>query len=103
MIVFKSTITSEHWIVSSAVNSVNITSDVGPNITGNSAEALIYEDVVLVGAFSSSSHSPNKIGWSTGNGYALYQNFNARNSSAIFGSASTVQPQSVRLLPCIKF
>lgn len=74
-----------------------------PNITGTSAEALIYEDVVLVGAFSSSSHSTTKIGWAHGNGYALYQNFNARNSSAIFGSSSTVQPQSVRLLPCIKF
>ena len=68
-----------------------------PNITG-------YHDGTpwvghVSGAYAISGESIIPNGNSSGN---VAVNFDASNVSSIYGSASTVQPPSIALLPCIK-
>lgn len=72
----------------------------GPNITGTeqSDENPPIED--CTGAFyKAGSYSNTGAGSVSGSGIL---GFDASRASSLFGKSATVQPQSVRLLPCIK-
>ena len=73
-----------------------------PNITGQVIGARSQaEGFVDTGAFSIGEHRGGN--WSGGsNEGSTKHTFDASQSNAIF-SGSTVQPKSVRLLPCVKF
>ena len=79
-----------------------------PNISGslnipNGNYAKADEYFATSSAFScSGSTNPKKEGNATGQGIGGRIEFSAASSSTIFGSSSTVQPLSLRLLPCIK-
>ena len=68
-----------------------------PNITGYHDGTPWVSHVSGAYAISGKSTIPN--GNSSGN---VAVNFDASNVSSIYGSASTVQPPSIALLPCIK-
>lgn len=80
-----------------------------PNITGSVKNSSIYDYDESsfrdpTGAFSGTGKArcvddEEGIRWE---GFSTL-NFSAQNSSAIYGSSSSVQPPSLRLLPCIKF
>ena len=87
------------------VQGASSTSDVGttvaaglPNITGE----IGYDNNVghLVGAFYAASGSLE--GNASGNGRQV-PGFDASRVSSIYGASTTVQPPSIRLLPCIKY
>lgn len=69
-----------------------------PNITGSHNGTPWISQAS--GAFSIGGSSTIPNGNSTDKNFV---NFNASSSSSIYGSASTVQPPAIALLPCIKF
>lgn len=75
--------------------------DVGPNITGTLNPVCQEVDATAPsGAFSRTTG-----GGMTGYEFAIMKTnfvFDASDSSSIYGSASTVQPSSIRTIPCIK-
>lgn len=79
----------------------------GPNITGTfNAQANNYQNsnwaAKVSGAFVDSKPYPGSQHAYTqvsGNGYG----FDASIANAMYAGSSTVQPASIRLLPCIKF
>lgn len=80
-----------------------------PNITGQIADQdgtfglFGSANVAATGAFSSSNGGKRR----GGDGSASYDpriiNFNAKNSSAIYGKSTTVQPPAVTMRYCIKY
>lgn len=72
-----------------------------PNITGTLNPVCQEEDATAPsGAFSRTTG-----GGMTGYEFAIMKTnfvFDASDSSSIYGSASTVQPSSIRTIPCIK-
>lgn len=79
----------------------------GPNITGRPMGQWTthYDDVGLDGAFYEESvwNGTRLLGygdWRTSSGYA--SGLDAELSSSVYGNAQTVQPSSLRILPCIR-
>ena len=73
----------------------------GPNITGKSDGVRVFQADAGTGAFGEYEVSKG----AQGDGYTNNVNalsFQASSSDATFGNSSTVQPSSLRLLPCIK-
>ena len=68
----------------------------GPNIRGKIGAAWITGD----GAFQKTGDGSNPDGqiWGSTKG-----DFSASRSSNLYGSSSTVQPASIRLVHCVKF
>lgn len=71
-----------------------------PNITGNINMSYAWGGLAEAGALYK-SETTRGPGGGADNGTNLY--INASKSSSIYGSASTVQPPAMALLPCIKF
>lgn len=69
-----------------------------PNISGRLA-AYDCENSKFTGPFQ---YVGNEGGVSTAWHSVPYANFDASRSSSKYGSSSTVQPESIRLIPCIK-
>lgn len=93
------------------IEGTNTTSEVGqsvsaglPNITGYwGARGPESTAVVYGGALSNEDNSSDNFGYGHQNGYPSAKlTLDASRSSSIYGSASTVQPESTRLIPCIK-
>ena len=81
------------------------TSDVGqgPNITGQICSDIT--NAVLVepsGAFYSTSKGNSSAGTDTTINGVLGVSMDASRSTSLYGSATTVQPPAIALLPCIK-
>lgn len=77
----------------------------GPNITGylNPAwEDYAYDYTGGVFASRSTDSFPNEAS-NPGASPGRYWTFDSTRSSSVYGGAESVQPSSVRLLPCIKF
>lgn len=80
--------------------------DVGPNITGeiemhsSTNAGLLYPDAEESGAFYKASYAMITPSGATVSGNHL--GLDASRSSGIFGESETVQPQAIRLLPCVK-
>ena len=76
----------------------------GPNITGYwGARGPESTAVVYGGALSNEDNSSDNFGYGHQNGSPSAKlTLDASRSSSIYGSASTVQPESTRLIPCIK-
>lgn len=78
----------------------------GPNISGSIIPETINDDTLqgeFLGAFSQKENGQKgatATDYSQGVVYGF--TFSASSSNAIYGKVSTVQPISVRLLPCIK-
>ena len=70
-----------------------------PNVTGAFGS---MSHISATGAFLGSGDVDPLTGGTTGGG-VIYTDFSANRSSAIYGSSSGVQPNSIRLLVCIKF
>lgn len=70
-----------------------------PNVTGVFGS---MSHISATGAFLGSGNVDPIAGGTAGGG-VIYTNFSANRSSAIYGSSSSVQPNSIRLLVCIKF
>ena len=77
----------------------------GPNITGTVKSGGIYSTTEVTGVFTGS------INGEFGNGATHYKTttgqvqrtfFGADKSSSLFGTSSTTQPLSLRLLPCVR-
>ena len=71
----------------------------GPNITGTKS-GLVYQDHVPTGAFYIGDGMTYIDGISP---VLRFVDFSAKRSNSLYGASSTVQPPSIRLLPCIKF
>ena len=69
-----------------------------PNISGRLG-AYDCSGSSFTGAFR---HAGNEGGPSTAWRSVAYSDFDASRSSSKYGSSSTVQPESIRLIPCIK-
>ena len=91
------------------IEGTNTTSEVGqsvsaglPNITGTFGYMRSDSDVytTAAGAFAFSSGGSGYTGNSTVSGRGW--NMSATRSSSVYDSANTVQPASIRLMPCIK-
>lgn len=82
------------------------TRDVGPNITGeiemhsSTNAGLLYPDAEESGAFYKASYARLTPSGATVSGNHL--GLDSSRSSGIFGESETVQPQAIRLLPCVK-
>lgn len=80
----------------------------GPNISGgfnaNNGVAHGFDNYFFAdGAFScNGSTDPARPGNAGGSGGGGRIEMSASGSSSIYGNVSTVQPASVRVLPCIK-
>ena len=91
------------WTQSSVTES---SADVGPNITGeiemhsSTNAGLLYPDAEESGAFYKASYARITPSGATVSGNHL--GLDASRSSGIFGESETVQPQAIRLLPCVK-
>ena len=73
----------------------------GPNITGTFGAAIGGNvETDSTGPFWSKSIVGGRSGWS-GDGGTIY-GFDVSRSDGTYGKASTVQPASLRFLPCIK-
>lgn len=78
-----------------------------PNISGSvemegaSGAALLYADAKVEGALQTKGSSSVVPNGTDGNGKHLA--IDASRVSAVYGGASSVQPASLRFLPCIKF
>ena len=70
----------------------------GPNISGRLG-AYDCAGSSFTGAFR---YAGNEGGPSTAWRSVAYSDFDASRSSSKYGSSSTVQPESIRLIPCIK-
>ena len=70
-----------------------------PNVTGFFGS---MSHISATGAFLGSGNVDPIAGGTTGGG-VIFTDFYANRSSAIYGSSSSVQPNSIRLLACIKF
>ena len=79
----------------------------GPNITGDfNAQPNSTGDNFkshATGAFLTTNPYPGFINNGTYNLQNGGYDFDASSASSIYGTASTVQPASIRLLPCVKF
>ena len=85
------------------IRAVVLTCDVGPNITG---ELGYMRDDVDVYQFASGAFSiaSGGIGYTGGNRVAgIKWTFSANRSNSAYAASDTVQPSSLRGLPCIKF
>ena len=72
----------------------------GPNITGTEKGDENPPIETCTGAFyKAGSYSNTGAGSVSGSGIL---GFDASRASSLFGKSTTVQPQSVRVLPCIK-
>ena len=68
-----------------------------PNITGNISQLAHFNTYGADGVFKNSAWRIQEWGWAGGNGFpATRINFNATNSSSIYGNSSTVQPQTIK-------
>ena len=78
----------------------------GPNISGDfNAQPNSIGDNFKAhasGAFLATNPYPGFINNGTFNTPSGGYDFDASSSSGVYGKASTVQPSSLRLLPCIK-
>ena len=73
----------------------------GPNITGKFGASKGGDNQAFAeGAFYIDVR--NKFGAEGSQNSGLHYGFKASRASDLFGNATTVQPASVRLLPCIK-
>lgn len=73
----------------------------GPNITGSFGAAIGGNvETDSTGPFWSKSIVGGRSGWS-GDGGTIY-GFDVSRSDGTYGKASTVQPASLQLMPCIK-
>ena len=70
-----------------------------PNVTGVFGS---MSHISATGAFLGSGNVDPIAGGTAGGG-VIYTDFSANRSSAIYGSSSSMQPNSIRLLVCIKF
>ena len=70
-----------------------------PNVTGVFGS---MSHIFATGAFLGSGNVDPIAGGTSGGG-VIYTDFSSNRSSAIYGSSSSVQPNSIRLLVCIKF
>ena len=80
------------------------TSYVGPNITGRfgQIQTRYVNTAVIEGAFY--KDSPTNNSFSGGSNWEItYLGIDASRSSSMYGAATSVQPLSLFLLPCIKF
>ena len=78
--------------------------DVGPNITGRfgQIQTRYVNTAVIEGAFY--KDSPTNNSFSGGSNWEItYLGIDASRSSSMYGAATSVQPLSLFLLPCIKF
>ena len=80
----------------------------GPNISGSIKSASGYE-ILVDNTFTATGALQvqySKVNGADGGGSYANQSsgfdISAQRSSQIYGGSSTVQPSSVRLLPCIK-
>ena len=71
-----------------------------PNITGTGEVAKGWSGVGWSGALWSEGNIYGRSSSSWDGAFNMY--LDASRSSSLFGRSTTVQPQSVRLLPCIK-
>ena len=77
----------------------------GPNITGSLYAGGIFSCYEAVGALAGSNVGNRNRGATHSdakNTQVLELLFKADNSNDLYGSSSSVQPSSLRLLPCIK-
>lgn len=77
-----------------------------PNITGFGGEVLSYQNFPISGAFSNSGAYTGRLtNWAevAGSAQITYLLFDASVSNSTYGKSSLVQPQSLKLLPLIKF
>ena len=76
-----------------------------PNIIGYANTGWLWDDAVAVsGALTQTDDTGIRgIAYDYGSDALRRTHLDASSSSVIFGRSSTVQPPSIRLLPCIKF
>ena len=77
----------------------------GPNITGSLFAGGIYSCYSAVGALAGSNVGNRNNGATHSdarNLQVLELLFNAGNSNGLYGSSGSVQPSSIRLMPCIR-
>lgn len=78
-----------------------IPSDVGPNISGVLKAGNGYLDSDFSGAYYPETAKYNHGGTNFDNA-PKNPSFDASRSDSVYGESATVQPESVRLIPCIK-
>ena len=72
----------------------------GPNITGSFGAADGGTDNDLTGPFWRKSNAEGRTSWGWDGGSVF--GFDVSRSVGTYGKASTVQPASLQLMPCIK-
>ena len=76
----------------------------GPNISGYiTVRAGVDVDADFSGAFSYGRGASSRAVEVASTEQSVKANFSASGSNQAFGRSSSVQPASLRLLPCIKF
>ena len=76
--------------------------DVGPNITGKFDQIIMWQHGLSAeGAFSYDVNTPKKS-YPDGSDHEVTIIFDASSANGIYGDSSTVQPPTLKLLPCIK-
>ena len=88
-----------------SVKDIQRTSDVGPNITGSASFqnniGLTNEKGIMTGAFTAGSEFPDTL--SRVSGYCTSAIvFDASLADSTYRSSKSVQPSSLKLLPCIR-
>lgn len=91
------------------IEGTNTTSEVGqsvsaglPNISGQETSKWGLINATFSGALYPVKSSANHIGEGGGNSVYVF-GIDASRSSSLYGKSATAQPESLRLLPCIKF
>ena len=74
----------------------------GPNISGQETSKWGLINATFSGALYPVKSSANHIGEGGGNSVYVF-GIDASRSSSLYGKSATAQPESLRLLPCIKF
>lgn len=74
----------------------------GPNITGNINNSYVHYEFGTSGAFSS-DRGTDRVTDGGAYGKTVSMSFRASWSDSTYGSSSYVQPNSLRLVHCIKF
>lgn len=86
-------------------DAARLTNDVGPNITGSASfqnnVGLTNEKGIVTGAFTAGSEFPDTFSKVNGYGTSAIV-FDASLADSTYGSSESVQPSSLKLLPCIK-
>ena len=73
-----------------------------PNISGQETSKWGLINATFSGALYPVKSSANHIGEGGGNSVYVF-GIDASRSSSLYGKSATAQPESLRLLPCIKF